>query len=146
MIRRGERAVLEAFEVEAQCVGTKTAQRRGSLANDHVAAPPIRSWIFWTSGLIADRPVRLHCATVKTDQKTGWPDLYLGAPTSIVGGSIMLQGCGTIGRAPYHRGVLTHGLRWMKGMKMSNPSRQHHRAKDRAAIWRGYFAALGGAG
>ncbi|EKE44244.1 isoleucyl-tRNA synthetase [Oceaniovalibus guishaninsula JLT2003] len=113
--------ILAAFEAEGADAWYRDGAKERFLAPDH--DPDDYDQVFdildvwFDSGsthafVLRDRP---------DGSKDGLADLYLEGTDQHRGWfhSSMLQGCGTIGRAPY-RGVLTHGFTLdEKGMKMS---------------------------
>ncbi|MCF2869743.1 isoleucine--tRNA ligase [Octadecabacter sp. G9-8] len=113
--------VLEAFEAEGADAWYKDGAKARFLGNDHDhdAYDQVMDIldVWFDSG-------STHAFTLRdrTDgSEDGLADLYLEGTDQHRGWfhSSMLQGCGTMGRAPY-RGVLTHGFTLdEKGMKMS---------------------------
>ena len=113
--------VLEAFEAEGADAWYKDGAKARFLGNDHDhdAYNQVMDIldVWFDSG-------STHAFTLRDREdgsEDGLADLYLEGTDQHRGWfhSSMLQGCGTIGRAPY-RGVLTHGFTLdEKGMKMS---------------------------
>ena len=113
--------VLEAFEVEGADAWYKDGAKARFLGGDHNHDDYDQVMdildVWFDSG-------STHAFTLRDREdgsKDGLADLYLEGTDQHRGWfhSSMLQGCGTIGRAPY-RGVLTHGFTLdEKGMKMS---------------------------
>jgi isoleucyl-tRNA synthetase len=113
--------VLEAFEVEGADSWYKDGAKSRFLGGDHNHDEYDQVMdildVWFDSG-------STHAFTLRDREdgsEDGLADLYLEGTDQHRGWfhSSMLQGCGTIGRAPY-RGVLTHGFTLdEKGMKMS---------------------------
>jgi isoleucyl-tRNA synthetase len=113
--------VLEAFEVEGADAWYKDGAKAQFLGGDHNHDDYDQVMdildVWFDSG-------STHAFTLRDREdgsEDGLADLYLEGTDQHRGWfhSSMLQGCGTIGRAPY-RGVLTHGFTLdEKGMKMS---------------------------
>ena len=113
--------ILEAFEAEGADAWYKDGAKARFLGNDHNhdAYDPVMDIldVWFDSG-------STHAFTLRDREdgsEDGLADLYLEGTDQHRGWfhSSMLQGCGTMGRAPY-RGVLTHGFTLdEKGMKMS---------------------------
>ena len=113
--------ILEAFEAEGADAWYKDGAKARFLGNDHNhdAYDQVMDIldVWFDSG-------STHAFTLRDREdgsEDGLADLYLEGTDQHRGWfhSSMLQGCGTMGRAPY-RGVLTHGFTLdEKGMKMS---------------------------
>ncbi|MDB4052551.1 isoleucine--tRNA ligase [Octadecabacter sp.] len=113
--------ILEAFEAEGADAWYKDGAKARFLGNDHNhdAYDQVMDIldVWFDSG-------STHAFTLRDradGSEDGLADLYLEGTDQHRGWfhSSMLQGCGTMGRAPY-RGVLTHGFTLdEKGMKMS---------------------------
>jgi isoleucyl-tRNA synthetase len=113
--------ILEAFEAEGADAWYKDGAKARFLGNDHDhdAYDQVMDIldVWFDSG-------STHAFTLRDREdgsEDGLADLYLEGTDQHRGWfhSSMLQGCGTMGRAPY-RGVLTHGFTLdEKGMKMS---------------------------
>ncbi len=113
--------ILEAFETEGADAWYQDGAKERFLGNDYNADDYVQVMdildVWFDSG-------STHAFTLRDREdgsEDGLADLYLEGTDQHRGWfhSSMLQGCGTIGRAPY-RGVLTHGFTLdEKGMKMS---------------------------
>ncbi len=113
--------ILEAFEAEGADAWYKDGAKARFLGNDHNHDSYDQVMdildVWFDSG-------STHAFTLRDREdgsEDGLADLYLEGTDQHRGWfhSSMLQGCGTMGRAPY-RGVLTHGFTLdEKGMKMS---------------------------